>query len=255
MRGPADHPVLLKEFNRRMREKNAFLVPVLYIVTLTLVFGSQYLDSTRMHGQPWEIGASLFQALSWLSLILVVALVPVFSAGSITIEKEQKTLSSLRMTLLAPSSIIVGKLGACVGYVLLVVSTSIPIILIPFLFGGISPGSLLLHYVSLTVMSVFLGCVGLLVSASFKRSMYAIAFNYGLLALTITVALFLISYLTRIEYMMKIPFLHYMAFFSPLFFLDDSTRNQWPAFVLFYVSFSALLSRAASVRLRGDKAI
>ena len=255
MPGLTENPVFMREFNKRMRERNAFLVPTLYVLTLILVFGSSYLDMSGGDTQPWQLGQAMFESLSKLAVILVGLLVPVFSAGSITIEKEQKTLTSLLMSMLAPVSIVVGKLAASVGYVLLVVSTSIPIILLAFLFGGVSLTSFLLHYLSLATVAVFLGSLGLLISASFKRSMYAIAFNYGLLALSATLALFAMSYLRGIEYSLKVPILPYVAFLNPLFFLEAGTRHHWLMFVLFYLCFATLLSYKATNRVRNAEPI
>lgn len=246
-----DNPVFAKEFNRRMRERNAFLVPTLYILTMMLVFGASYL-LTGEEVQPWALGREIFSDLSVLTILLVALMVPVFSAGAITLEKEQKTLSSLIMTLLSPSSIVAGKLYASAGYVLLVASTSVPVILLAFLFGGIPFSAFILHYLSVAVTAILLASLGLFISVRFHRSMYAIALNAGLLILILTVALFVAAFLSQVQDALKIPILHYLAFLNPLFFLEANSRNQWPFFVLSYLSLSVLLSREASVRLRSQ---
>ncbi len=247
-------PLVKSEMRRRMRERNAFWVPVLYLATLLLVFGSGYGLAQVM--QPWQLGESLFSTLSYASLLLVALAAPVFSAGAITIEREQRTFASLRMTRLTSWQIVRGKLTAAVLYVLLMASTSLPLLFFTMLLGGASAGMLALHYLSVAAVTVLLASLGILISASFSRSMYAIALTYGLLTLAFTAAMLVHGFALGLQYQLEMPILGYLAFMSPVYYLTDATRSQTPGFLGLYGLASWLLLWRAAVRLdREDQGV
>ncbi len=240
-------PLLKSEMRRRMRERNAFWVPALYLATMLLVFGSNY-DMGRFL-QPWQLGENLFSALAYANLLLVALAAPVFSAGAITIEREQRTLASLRMTRLSAWHIVRGKATAAVLYVLLMASTSLPLLIFTTLLGGVSAGTLALHYLSLAVVTVLLASFGILISASFSRSMYAIAMTYGVVALAVTAAMLVHGFAFRLQYQLEMPILKYAAFTSPVYYLADATRSHGLGFIVLYGLASWLLLWRATVRL------
>jgi ABC-2 type transport system permease protein len=240
-------PILRKEMNLRMRERNAFWVPLLYLLTLGFVFGRAYLSSGGQ--QPWELGTELFNQLSWMNILLVVLMVPIFATGSVTIEREQRTLASLLLSGLTSGEIVRGKLLGAISYVLLVTSASLPLLLLAFLFGGVSLGGLVLHYFSLFLVTVLVGALGVLISTHFKRSSYAIAIHYGLLAFVLTVVPFLAAWIRTIEWNLRIHLLRPVAFASPLFFINENTRGQWPWALVFYGLLTWLAYRSAVNRL------
>ncbi len=241
-------PLVRSEMNRRMRERNAFWVPALYLTTMLLLAGAVY----DVENQPWRNGNALFQALSGLSFLLVSLAVPVFAAGSITIEREQRTLASLFMTRLTPTRIVRSKLAAAALYVLLMVSTSLPLLLLAHLLGGPSLPALVLHYLSLITTTVLLASLGVLISASFKRSVYAIAFTYGVLVLLLMITVFVYSFLQRLQCQLDIHLLKYTAFVSPLYFLEPSSHFLWLANICFYGALAWLLQWVAVLQLQRE---
>ena len=164
-------------------------------------------------------------------------------------EREQKTLAPLLLSCLSPGQIVFGKLLGASAYVALILSTSLPLWMAVLLLGGVGLGGVVLQYMSLLVTTVLLAALGLRVSASFRRSMYAIALVYLLLFLVFTIAIYTYGYLQLIESQLQLEFLHYLAFLSPVFHLDPRTAGQWPAFVITYGLLSYLLFRSAVRRL------
>src|SRR5262249_9200532 len=130
------HPLLRRELNLRMREWNAFWIPFVYVGTLCLVAGSAYL--TGGETEPWRLRRGLFALLSGMSVFLPALAVPVFAAGSITVEREQHALAPLLLTRLSPRAIVFGKLAAAQAYGLLLMSTSLPFLALASALGGAS---------------------------------------------------------------------------------------------------------------------
>ena len=64
---------------------------------------------------------------------------PIFSAGALTIEKEQRTLPGLLTSLLGPLQIWWGKFVASLMFILLLLVIGIPVLSAVFAFGGVGP--------------------------------------------------------------------------------------------------------------------
>ncbi len=244
-----DNPFLRRELHRRMRERNSFVVPCLYVATLTFLFGARYLDRSG-YSTPWVLGRELFELTTKASTGLLAMLVPIFAAGSITLEREQKTWSSLILSRLRPRDLVAGKVSAAAAYVLLVAVTSVPVVLLCVLFGGVSGVDLLLHGLSVVVLVITLATLGVFVSAHFKRSVYAIAVCYGSAALAATVIRFLASFLRGLQYQLEIPILRPLTFLDPLFFLEDGAARFAPGFAITYLALAWLFAVFAVRRVR-----
>jgi ABC-type Na+ efflux pump permease subunit len=235
-----------------MREWNAFWLPFLYVGTLSFVFGALYAGQRAMEVPPWQAGRQLFATISFASLALLGLAVPALSAGSITVEREQRTLSSLLLTCLAARSIVTGKLLATAAYALLLLATSLPVVVTAAAIGGVSPAVVLLHYLSLGATATMLAAFGVFVSAWFQRSAYAIALCYGALALLLGLTLFVVATLAQVELALEMPLLRHAAFVGPLYFLEERTRWQWPLALFWSIGVAAVLRESAVARLERE---
>src|SRR5580704_1208350 len=106
------NPMIRKELNLRMRERRGWILPSLYLVILGAVAVLAYYlvtQETRTK-QGAEIGVAMFLTAAYTQLVLLLLLAPVFSAGALTIEKEQRTLGGLLTSLLRPTQICGGNL-------------------------------------------------------------------------------------------------------------------------------------------------
>lgn len=96
------NPMIGKELRQRMRERRAWILPSLYLATLGAVITLTYYGATaHLKPQGWQVGVGLFFAIIYTQLGLLLLMAPIFSAGALTIEKEQSTLAGLLTTLLA----------------------------------------------------------------------------------------------------------------------------------------------------------
>ncbi len=185
-----DNPVLVKEFRTRMRGARAYWVMLAYVLLLTLVVGSTYLNwyfSTTSGGVTRQAasgaGRVLFQLLFSFQAGLVALITPAITAGTITIEREQQTYQMLATCGLKARSIIWGKLIAAVAFVALLLTSSLPLVSLSFLLGGVSPGEVLGTYVSLALSAFVFGSIGILCSASLRATAAATVATYAAVVL------------------------------------------------------------------------
>jgi ABC-type transport system involved in multi-copper enzyme maturation permease subunit len=192
-----NNPVLVKEFRTRMRGARAYWVLLIYVLLLTLVVGGTYLswyaaDSSRdmSHQAASATGRLLFQILFSLQAGLVALITPAITAGAITIEREQQTYAMLATCGLRPQHIIWGKLLAAVAFVALLLTSSLPLVSLSFLLGGVSPGEVFGTYVSLALSAFVFGSLGILCSASLRATAAATVATYAAVITIFFVTLF-----------------------------------------------------------------
>jgi len=177
------NPMIRKELRQRMRERRGWLLPSLYLLVLGAVVIFAYFVSTsesnRNGVQGATVGVVVFLTLSYAQLALLLLMAPIFSAGSITIEKEQKTLAGLLTSLLTPIQIWWGKFISSLLFVLLLLVTSIPVLSMAFAFGGIGPWEMFTATLTTVIILASLSAVGLYCSSAFRRSVHATAVSYA----------------------------------------------------------------------------
>lgn len=179
------NPMIGKELRQRMREKKAWILPSLYLLTLgavviiTYFFSTWDIMETGADTQGAEVGVAIFIAVALTQLSLLLLLSPVFSAGSITIEKEQRTLGSLLTSLLTAGQIWWGKFVAALLFLALLLMTGLPVLSLSFALGGVGPREVGMVALSTLIVVGAMTSIGLYCSAYFRRSVHATAISYG----------------------------------------------------------------------------
>ena len=84
-----------------------------------------------------DLAQRLFDMFFLGQFFLVALVAPSFAAGSITGEKERKTYEMLLASPLQPTSILVGKLLSSLTYLVILILSSLPLMILCFLLGGI----------------------------------------------------------------------------------------------------------------------
>jgi ABC-type transport system involved in multi-copper enzyme maturation permease subunit len=184
-----------KELRGRMRGRRAFVILTVYLVLLAafawmieLILEQQHArgGGTSAAFSSAAVGQGVFAALMMLEMLLVVALAPAFTAGSISSEREKQTLDMLATTPISSLSIVIAKLFSALTYLFILILASIPLTALVFVFGGVSPDDVLRGYAVLLATAVGLGSVGLFFSALMKRTQAAtIATYFGVLFATL----------------------------------------------------------------------
>ena len=126
----------------------------------------------------YSVPMNCYILMTYLLFILVVLSVPAVAGGSISLEREKKTLDVLLTTNLNPWRIITGKLEASLGVVLILTVSALPVLSLVVVFGGIGLGGLLLMAGGLLLTGIFVGSIGIFCSVVFKRTTLATVLSY-----------------------------------------------------------------------------
>jgi ABC-type Na+ efflux pump permease subunit len=147
-------------------------------------------DEATLGGSGTAIGKRLNQfaesfAVTFFIVQATVALLlaPVFVAGAIFEERETRSGEVLLTTELTRREVYVGKLGARIVQVLLVVMAGMPILFLTQLWGGVSMGMILVNYAATMIAIVGAGVVTAAISAYAETLRGAILRTYGFLLL------------------------------------------------------------------------
>jgi ABC-2 type transport system permease protein len=190
------NPMILKELRQRLRERRAWLLPTLYLLVLAGTVSFAYYGTTdpEMRGgqgevQGADIGEAIFLTVLITQMVVLLLMAPVFSAGSLTIEKEQRTIAGLLTSLLTAPQIWWGKFVAALLYLLLLLFSALPLLTLSLAFGGVDPVQLLKAVGSTVFVLASICTVGLWCSSMFRRSVHSTAACYGfVLVLSIVTA-------------------------------------------------------------------
>ena len=263
------NPMIRKELRQRMRERRGWLLPSLYLLVLGAVVTFAYFVTTMDRGasgvQGSTVGVVLFLTLAYSQLALLLLLAPIFSAGSITIEKEQRTLAGLLTSLLTSGQIWWGKFVSSLLFVLLLLVTSLPVLSMAFAFGGIGPWEVFSATLTTVVILACMSAIGLYCSSAFQRSVHATAVSYAtVVAISVVTAIVFFVRLTIYESAHRqatagrswydIPLnIRAPMYVNPFFFLTASfapPRQLYPAWITCACVFVALGALAVALTLR-----
>jgi ABC-type transport system involved in multi-copper enzyme maturation permease subunit len=177
------NPVIVKELRGRMRGWRALVVIVIYLLVLSVITWLTYIAvgglTANAGPESSQIGKFIFGVLVIFQTIMVSLLTPAFTAGSISAEREQKTYDLLMTTLLSALSVIFGKLGSALAFVLLLIISIAPLESLAFMFGGVSPEEIILSQVVMIMAAVLFASVGIFWSSALKSSVASNVLTYG----------------------------------------------------------------------------
>ena len=103
---------------------------------------------------------------------------PTFAAGSITGEKERKTYELLLASPLRPSTILVGKLLSSLSYLVILIVSSLPLMILCYLLGGLLLSEITRSYLVLILAAGTFGLVTVACSSYFRRTSSALVVSY-----------------------------------------------------------------------------
>ena len=172
------NPVMRKEFRGRMRGIRAFAVLSIYLLlmsSIAILLFLIFVPRVQATGSVaiGNIGRDLFRGMVALELLLIILITPAYTAGAITGERDANTYDLLRMTTIPTPAFIIGKLEAALGYILLLMLATAPLLALAFLFGGVSQLELALSFEMVAISSLFFGAIGMYFSAGAERTLAA----------------------------------------------------------------------------------
>ncbi|REK54510.1 MAG: hypothetical protein C6W55_11765 [Thermobacillus sp.] len=179
------NPVLGKEFTLRMRTPRSMWALLFYLTALgILAFGFLYIFRMDygLGSTAFDPGRSrtMFLFISVAQLGLIAFMTPGLTAGVVSGEREKQTLNLLLTTQQSSTSIILSKLVSSLGFMTLLVISTMPVFSIVFLYGGISPGQVGTVFAFYLFTMLAFGSFGVLFSTWMKRTMLSVITSYGL---------------------------------------------------------------------------
>ena len=186
-----DNPVVTKELRGRMRGSRTPWLLFGYLLLLSLILFFSYLGWWNSNAQTvqnggggeagYTVGRLFFRIIFYSQAVMIALITPALTAGAISVEREQRTFELLRGTTLRPGSIVLGKLVSSVSFVALLLTSSLPLLSLCFLLGGVSPGEVFFAYLLLVGDAFLFGAIGLCWSAYAASTATATVLSYATL--------------------------------------------------------------------------
>lgn len=178
------NPVFSSEVKVRMRGwKTALGISIYMLVLIGLalmyfLFSVVLPGRTIRPGDAADIGRTGYILLASFQFALLIFIVPAQTAGVISGEREKQTLDLLLVTRMSPAAIIGGKLLSSLGYVVLLILSSMPVFSLVFLFGGIRFLDVATLFFFYLIMAFSAGVIGVFCSTYMRRTISATVVAY-----------------------------------------------------------------------------
>lgn len=174
MKLPKMNAVLFKDMQQQVKKAKMsvtiFVINIiLFIIAgITLVsISSGYVSHTAVDNR---ILINLFLGLIITESVLVGLMVPSFTAGTISGERERQTIDVLLTTKMTPWEIVKGKYWSSIMQMLLLLVSGLPIFSLVFIYGGISFFQVILVIGVIITSLMFFSSIGVYFSAVMKKT-------------------------------------------------------------------------------------
>ena len=175
-----DNPVLQRELLVNLRMKRAFVLLLLYQVSLGAVVLLAWPTDVRLAANSDQARGLVNMFFLW-QYVLASLMAPSFAAATITGEKERKTYEMLLASPLEPKAICLGKLISSLAHIGLLIIASSPIVMLCLPLGGVSIYDVLAAYLGLLLSVITFGMISLTCSSYFRRTAAALLASYLLI--------------------------------------------------------------------------
>ena len=174
------NPIFESSARRRMRTIKTPIILTLYWASM-LIFSLSMLTDFMGQGLQVYMFRRSTEWIIWataLQFFLIVLVAPALSACSIAGERERQTFDLLLITGIGVPRIILGKLMEHFAFLLLLIVSSFPIMMLANVTGGMPISDILMIMLFLAIIAFAALSVGMVVSTLFKRSLSAIVVTY-----------------------------------------------------------------------------
>ncbi|MBI3910365.1 MAG: ABC transporter permease subunit [Armatimonadetes bacterium] len=179
------NPILTREIRTRLRSRDT--AEFIFFASVAVAAGGflPLFVSTRDLTDALRTADVARQVFFWLTMTLValvVLITPGMAVDATSRERERDTLAVLVVSPLRARELLFGKLLGAVCVVALLVSPSLPLVALCFLFHGAEPVQIPLVYAVLGVALLMTGSLGVTMGAIHTRSLAAKIWTYLLTA-------------------------------------------------------------------------
>jgi len=179
------NPVITREVRTRMRGGRAFIVLTAHLLALAVALAVAYLlfYTSLTTGANLEarrlFGKAIFGLMIWMELITISFTAPALTSGAIASERERQTLDLLRVTLLSPRALVMGKYFSGLVFIFLLVLSSLPLQTLSFIIGGVLAQEILVAILILAVTAIAFCAIGIFFSSLFSRVLLSTVLSYA----------------------------------------------------------------------------
>jgi ABC-type transport system involved in multi-copper enzyme maturation permease subunit len=114
-----------------------------------------------------------------MELITISFTAPALTSGAIASERERQTLDLLRVTLLSPRALVMGKYFSGLVFIFLLVLSSLPLQTLSFIIGGVLAQEILVAILILAVTAIAFCAIGIFFSSLFSRVLLSTVLSYA----------------------------------------------------------------------------
>ncbi len=183
------NPMISKELRGRMRSGRSIVLLTVYLSLLAMfafLFYVLIYSTAPLRGpNDQQVGRDLLNAIVVFETLLVIFLAPAVTAGTISGERERQTFDLLMTTLLKPRAIVLGKMGAALAFLLVLILAVAPFESLAFMIGGVAPEDVIVSLVVLVCAALLYGSVGIFWSSLLKSTAGSTVLAYGSLLLVL----------------------------------------------------------------------
>jgi ABC-type Na+ efflux pump permease subunit len=171
---------------------------LLILVVLVSLYGNNGSVSDTNLAELAKTSVKVFQNLSYLQLGLVALLSPIFTAGSITQERDSQTYDILLATPLSNGQIVLGSLLSRLFFVIMLLISGIPVFAITQIFGGVKVSDIWVSFLISAATAFVTGALAMAI-ATFKVGTRRTIFSFYF---------FIVIYLVGIVFLDQQPWFH-----------------------------------------------
>ena len=164
-----NNPVYKREMLVRSR---SFRIPLIIMIfngilaVVALLNMYQSIAQVKVSGSVrYENFLQLYAFVAALEFMLLMFIMPALTSASISGERERHTLELMFTTKICPVEIVVGKLMSAFSQLMILVVSSLPILMLTFIYGSISSGDLMILLGSYVVGALYCGSLGIFASS------------------------------------------------------------------------------------------
>ena len=176
------NPIFSREFTGIARARKTSFIIALYLLMLAGLLLILW-PSGGVQSVVTANAKKIFSIFFSVNLALLLLMIPAFSSGAITSERENGTYPALFTTLLTPWDILIGKLGASAAMIVIMTLLSMPMAAVCALAGGMDALFMVKIMAILLAAAVTYGILGLVCSSVCAHTAGAVLLNYVLILL------------------------------------------------------------------------
>jgi ABC-type transport system involved in multi-copper enzyme maturation permease subunit len=237
-------------------QRSLFAVIVLAAMAVIWMSQSAYVLAFALGGMA-VLGERFFLSVMGTLLVLVLLVAPAATAGAICLDRARGTLSHMLVTDLSNCEIVLGKLAARLVPVVGLVASTLPMMALLMLLGGVNPDALLGAFIVIVGVAI-LGCsVAFFFSLWVGKTHEAVLSTYsvwGLWLLSPVMILLLNRLFGRFVTISSQRADPFFLTFAPYWWPGSVAWSDYVWFLAVTSSISALLVSVAVLRIRSISA-